>query len=276
MAPDAFADLGDTQVEESTSDTGWKNAVTFHDKLRRTNDPKLKEKVQASAVRAILQKAQSTLGAIARPYKSATENWERAPGQELDLDASLEENPLLDDLFVEVREESRAEVIVCLDTSLSMTGRKLALLGVSVATLSLQLKAEDLSIVSFESEAHLVKGLGDFMTPYQIVEKFIDSPAKGLTNMEAALKLAIRQCETGKLMKRHVILMSDGRFTAGARPEYLVPRLPRLHIVQAGNPWSSNRFFRHMAKLGDGKFIHVTDFEHLPRALYSLVHEILR
>ena len=89
VAPDAFADLGDSQVEESTSDTGWRNAVTFHDKLRHTSDPRLKERVQASAVRAILQKAQSTVGSIARPYKSATESWERAPGQELDLDASL-------------------------------------------------------------------------------------------------------------------------------------------------------------------------------------------
>lgn len=232
--------------------------------------------MQASAVRAILQKAQSTVGSIARPYKTVTDNWERQQSQELDLDASLEESPLLDDLMVEVREESRAEVVVCLDTSLSMTGRKLALLGVSVGTLALQMKSEDLSIINFESEAHLVKGLGDSMSAYQIVEKFIDSPAKGLTNMEAALKLALRQCERGRLPKRHVILMSDGRFTAGARPEYLVPRLPRLHVVQTGSPWSNNRFFRHMAKLGDGKFIHVAGFEQLPRALYSLVHEILR
>lgn len=276
IAPDAFADLNDATVEDVPADMGWKNAITFHEKLRRINDPVLKEKVRASVVRAILEKARDALGSVSRPYSIETAAWDQHPAKELDLDVSLEEDPLLDRLLVEIRQEHRAEVIVCLDTSLSMTGRKLALLGVSVGTMALQLTAEDLSIINFESEAHLVKPLGSYMSAHQIVEKFIGSPARGLTNMEAALKLALQQCARGRQRKRHVILMSDGRFTAGARPEYLIPQLPKLHVVQMGNPWSNNRFFRRMARLGDGKFIQVKEFEDLPRALYTLVHEILR
>ncbi len=244
--------------------------------MRLLGDSRKKERLQESAVRAILQKAQNTLGAVARPYHLSIDSWEKHPTQDFDLDSSLEESPMLDELFVEVREERRAEVIVCLDTSLSMTGRKLALLGVSVATLALQLRSEDLAIINFESDAHVVKPLGVDMPAAEIVRKFIESPARGLTNMEAALKLAIRQCDSGRLKRRHVILMSDGRFTAGGRPEYLVPSLPKLHVVQAGNPWSNNRFFKHMAKLGQGEFVQVGDFEQLPRALYRLVHGILR
>ena len=157
-----------------------------------------------------------------------------------------------------------------------MTGEKLALLAVSVAAIAYELDSEDLAIISFESEARLIKGLGVKSTVYSIVEKFLASPARGLTNMEAALKLAAKQTDQAKRSRRAVILMSDGRFTAGSRPDYLVPRLPRLHVVQTGNPWSSNRFFRRMASLGNGRFLQVSHFQQLPRALYSLVHQIVR
>lgn len=274
--PDAFADLSDSTVEEVASDIGWRSAVTFHDKLKRAHDPRQKAKIRKAAAATILEKAKSTMGAVARPYILKAQPWSEYPDRDLDLDYSLEEDPLLDTLWVETREDKRAEVVICLDTSLSMTGRKFALLGVTVGTLALQLRSDDLSIINFESEARKVKGLGQVMSPFTVVEKFIESPAKGLTNMEAALKLALKETQAGRLSKRHVILMSDGRFTAGARPDYLIPQLPRLHVVQTGNPWSHNRFFRRMAKLGNGKFLQVAQFEHLPKALYALIQEILR
>lgn len=276
MPPDAFADMSDSTVEQVASDIGWKNALTFHEKIRKSNDPILKAKVKRSAVAAILDRSRNALGSVSRPYKIETETWEQNPDHDLDLDASLDDDPMLNSLLVETKKDKRANVIICLDTSLSMTGRKLALLGVTVGTLSLQLPSEDLSVINFESDARLVKPLGTNLSPFQTVERFLDSPAKGLTNMEAALKLAVKEQNKVARGKCHVILMSDGRFTAGARPDYLIPQLDRLHVVQAGNPWSHNRFFRRLAKLGDGRFLQVKNFDDLPRALYSLVHEILR
>lgn len=276
IPPDAYADMSDATAEQVASDIGWKNAISFHEKLKRTSDPLLKERVKRSAVLAILGRSRGALGSISRPYKLQSESWERFPDHELDLDASLDDDPLLENLLVETKTDKRAEVIICLDTSLSMTGRKLAMLGVTVGTLALQLPAEDLAVINFESDARLVKGLGTDLNPFQTVARFLEAPAKGLTNMEAALKLAIREQAKGNLSRRHVILMSDGRFTAGARPDYLVPQLERLHVVQAGNPWSHNRFFRRLAKLGQGRFLQVKHFDDLPRALYSLVYEILR
>jgi hypothetical protein len=70
--------------------------------------------------------------------------------------------------------------------------------------------------------------------------------------------------------------MTDGRYTAGHNPEYLVAKLPRLYVVQTGSPWASVRFCRNLAKKGGGKFTRVSNIEDLPKALYSLVHEIIR
>ena len=70
--------------------------------------------------------------------------------------------------------------------------------------------------------------------------------------------------------------MTDGRFTAGRNPDYIVPRLPRLNMVQTGNPWASTRFCRSLARQGRGKYVRVAHLEHLPKALYALVHGIVR
>jgi Mg-chelatase subunit ChlD len=272
--PEVLTEVGDGAVEDA-SNTDWDKAVHYHELKKRLDEVK-REKIRAAAIRAIVQKAQATLGSVSRPYQLQNAPWETHPHEEFDLDASLEENPSLDSLLVERREPRRAEVIVCIDTSLSMTGRKLALTAVALAVLSLQLEPEDFSVIAFESDANLIKGLGEKKDVFAVLKRFMEVPARGLTNIEAGLLLAEKQALSGKLPKKAVILMTDGRFTAGRNPEYLVPRLPRLHVVQTGNPWSSPRFCRGLAKKGRGKFLRVAKLEHLPSALYALVHEIIR
>jgi Mg-chelatase subunit ChlD len=157
-----------------------------------------------------------------------------------------------------------------------MTGRKLAINAVALAVIALQLEPEDLCVVAFESDATVIKPLGTKMGIYKILEKFMEVPAKGLTNIEAGLLEAQKEAAQGRLPKQGVILMTDGRFTAGKNPDYIVPKLPRLHVVQTGNPWASNRFCRGLARMGRGKYVRVAQLEQLPKSLYALVHEIIR
>lgn len=267
-----LSESGDGAIE-SASD--WDSAIHYHEVKRRL-DVIQREKVKAAALRAILRKAQATLGSVSKPYQLKSMPWEEHPQEEFDLDTSLEEDPKLDRLYVEKKEPRRAEVIVCIDTSLSMTGRKLALTAVALAVLGLQLDPEDFCVIAFETEANLIKGLGEKKDIFQLLKNFMEVPAKGLTNIEAGLLMAEKQAAKGRLAKKAVILMTDGRFTAGRNPEYLIPRLPRLHVVQTGNPWSSPRFCRSLAKRGRGKHLRVAKLEHLPSALYALVHEIIR
>ena len=232
--------------------------------------------MKAAAIRAIVRKALATIGAVSRPQKIVHSSWDLHPQEELDLDVSLESDPLLMQLTVEKKETKRTEVIVCIDTSLSMTGKKLALTAVALAVIALQIDPEDLAVIAFETEANLIKGLGEKKNVYEILKAFLDVPARGLTNIESGLLQAAVESAKGKLKRKSVILMSDGRFTAGRNPEYVVPRLPRLHIVQTGSPWASPRFCRSLATLGHGRHLRVGKTEHLPKALYSLVHELIR
>ncbi len=272
--PEAITEEGDGAVE-NLSESDWDKALHYHEIKKRLDEVK-RAKVRAAAIRAIIQKALATMGAVQRPYQLVTAPWSAHPQEEFDLEASLEEDPGLENLMVERREPRRAEVIICIDTSLSMTGRKLALTAVALAVLALQLEPEDYAVIAFESDANLVKPLGQRVQLDRVLEKFMEVPARGLTNIEAGLQMAKKQAFAGKLPKKAVILMTDGRYTAGKNPEYLVKSLPALHVVQTGNPWSSPRFCRSLAQQGRGKFLRVAQLEHLPKALYALVNGIVR
>lgn len=272
--PESITEEGDGAVE-NLADSDWEKALHYHELKKRLDEVK-RAKVRATAIRAIVQKALATMGAVQRPYDLKNVSWHAHPQEEFDLEASLEEDPSLETLMVEMREPRRAEVVICIDTSLSMTGKKLALTAVALAVLALQLEPEDYAVVAFESDANIVKPVGEPLDLYRMLEKFMELPARGLTNIEAGLLAAEKQVLNGKLPKKHVILMTDGRFTAGKNPEYIVPRLPRLHVVQTGSPWSSPRFCRGLARQGRGKYVRVAHLEHLPSALYSLVSGIIR
>ncbi|MGZ6468635.1 MAG: hypothetical protein ACXWQJ_15155, partial [Bdellovibrionota bacterium] len=132
---------GDGAVD-NLSQSDWDKALHYHDLKKRIDQVK-REKVRAAAIRAIVKKALAIMGAVQRPYSLVNDTWNSNPEEEFDLEASLEEDPTLESLMVERKEPHRAEVIVCLDTSLSMTGRKLAINAVALAVIALQLEAED-------------------------------------------------------------------------------------------------------------------------------------
>jgi Mg-chelatase subunit ChlD len=270
--PESVTEEGDGAI---SAEGDWELAVRFHESKKRLEGVQ-KGRAEAKVVRAILRKAQATMGAMAKPFQLRGGPWETHPAGELDLDTTLEEEPQLDSLWTEVREAKRAEVIVCIDTSLSMTGKKLALTAVALAVIGLQLDPEDFAIIAFESQAERIKGLGEALPLSESIRRFLEVPARGLTNIEEGLKMAKAETARGKRNKQVVILMTDGRFTAGRNPDYLVPGLPQLHVVQTGNPWSSPRFCREMARKGRGQALRVSRIEQLPQTMYSLVSRIIR
>lgn len=261
---------------ENASPDDWEKAIEYHDIKRRITDPKKRESIRASAIKAIIHKAMSTMGAVSRPQRVDIGPWENNVLGDLDLESTLDDDPHLNNPLVETKTHKRAEVLVCIDTSLSMTGKKLALTAVSLAVIALQLEPEDLAVIAFETEGTLIKPLGKALPLAETLKMFLEVPARGLTNIEAGLKETIKEARRGHIKKQAIILMTDGRFTAGKNPEYLIRGLPKLHVVQTGNPWASPRFCRNLARLGGGKHIRISKPEHLPKALYSLVHEIVR
>ena len=92
---------------ENLSESDWDKALHYHEIKRRLDEVK-RAKVRASVIRAIIQKALATMGAVQKPYVLKTMPWSSHPQEEFDLESSLEEDPSLQSLMVERREPRRA------------------------------------------------------------------------------------------------------------------------------------------------------------------------
>ena len=85
---------------------------------------------------------------------------------ELDEETTLEnllgkEFPDPEDWVSARREARRTQVVLMMDTSLSMSGKNLALAAVAAAVLAFCVKSEDLAVVAFESTAKALTHLGE-------------------------------------------------------------------------------------------------------------------
>ena len=175
------------------------------------------------AARAVLARAARLVG----PLRGAT-HLLREPltgdlAGELDVEATLEGvlgKPYPDDgdWIVERRVERRHQVVLMMDTSLSMAGEKMALAAVAAAVLALNLAAGDLAVVLFADEARTVARLKEELPPDELVRRMLDTPCGGATNVAAALELGHAELERGRNPRRCGLLVSDGLYTAGVDP----------------------------------------------------------
>jgi Mg-chelatase subunit ChlD len=265
----------------SGEDSGWQLATQYHEihpKLRR--EPKKLAYVRKTAVRAILARAKAAVGSsrkeTSKTFVSSTEK----PHGELDLDRTLENLlgkhcPETDDLIIECREQKRFDCALMLDTSLSMSGTKLALLAVAAAVVALKAPSEDFCVISFESTARVLKKIRKPLPIDQLIIKILEVPAAGYTNIQAGLREGLNQLKRGRRAKRVGILLSDGKYTLGEDPLVCAHSFSCLHVVLLGDFNIDPKLCAAMAAAGNGRLYEAPSFETLPRVLHRLLVNLL-
>ena len=107
--------------------------------------------------------------------------------------------------------ERRQQVVLMVDTSLSMSGENMAMAAVAAAVLALKLHPGDLSVVVFERQgAGGEPPRGAVDQPGQVVRRMLEQPVRGYTNIEAALELGAAELERGRNPRRAGLLITDG------------------------------------------------------------------
>ena len=251
---------------------------------------KLLRKLSAEA---ILERARTILGSVVHPMQPSTaplpELPYRALDVELDIEETLENSPLLGfdkyplsegDLIMSYQLHRGQPVILSVDTSLSMTGEKLALTAVALAVVLLQFPEDPVGIIAFENEAKVLKRVDEQISLQQLVERFLDVPAQGYTHLEDGLRVAlalVRSAEsTGRSRPPSVVLVTDGKYTAGKDPGYLAPRFPQLMVLKMGHERASRDLCEELARRGHGALREVAELESLPSVMYAVVKDLLR
>jgi len=260
---------------------GWTIAVNLTRGGCRVGDPGLRYYAEKLAARAVLGRAARLVG----PLRGATRLVRETPREphlgELDAETTLENvlgKPWPDpgDWVVQRREERRHQVVLMVDTSLSMSGENMAIAAVAAAVLALKLEPEDLSVVVFEDKARAVTQLEAADPPEEVVRRMLDQPVRGYTNIRAALELGAAELERGRNPRRSGLLITDGVATVGGDPLPLAHRFPRLFVLLTEDYKMDPQLCRRLADAGHGDVFPVRAYRDLPTRLLDVANRVLR
>ena len=272
---------------------GWDVATRYHDFKGRPGFRRRTHQLRRISAEAIIRRAQAVLGAVVHPQERRVDAASNLPAEaeqvDLDLEETLENEPWLGreapgqpdgEVWMSYALPRRQPVILSVDTSLSMTGEKLALTAVALAVVLLQFPEDPIGIVAFENEARILKRPEERMSLLALIERFLDVPAQGYTHLEAGLRASLQVSRSAAHQARSrpasTVLLTDGKYTAGRDPAYLAPRFHHLVVLKMGYERASVDLCQEMAKKGHGRVQEVGDLQTLPTIMYGVVKDLLR
>ncbi|MFZ9595369.1 MAG: vWA domain-containing protein [Bdellovibrionia bacterium] len=301
--PDSFnseASLSDVLAQVSQA-SPWDVAIRYHEIKSQLQSKRLTQTLRSLSAQAILERARKLLGSLVHPEVQHFAPLDEIPVEatqvDLDLEETLEHAPFAfseqrglppgvqstvtaQDLWMSYRLVRRQSVVLSVDTSLSMTGEKLALTAVALAVVLLQFPEDFIGIVAFENEAWVLKKPEEKISIAQLVERFLDVPAQGYTHLEEGLVAALKQVRAigSRLGGRpcSTLLLTDGKYTAGRDPAYLGCQFPHLVVMKMGKEQAGLGLCRQLAQEGSGVLREVRELESLPALMYGVVKDLLR
>jgi len=209
------------------------------------------------------------------PFKRKVEY---QPGlDDFDLDETLEkflEQRYLthSDVVGIEREERRKAGVLILDTSGSMYGEKIVAAALATATIAYHMRNVEYSIIGFNTKATIIKKITERKPTTRVVEEILETEAAGFTNIEDALKKALKELKKSKIKEKWAILMTDGLYNRGKDPRKLAYLFPKLHVIALPTQQPiGTKICEQMAKLGHGKFAQIKGIQQIPKVLVKIL-----
>jgi Mg-chelatase subunit ChlD len=260
---------------------GWQIAERLTKPGCELTAPGMRQYAERLAVRAVLERAARLVGPLRGATHSVVEPMHEPHQGELELDETLDnligkEFPEAHDWMVERREERRTQIVLMLDTSLSMAGANMALAAVAAAVLALKMHPEDLSVVVFESKADIISHLEDADPPEHVVTEMLRQPCRGYTSIEGGLKAGLRELGRGRNPRKYGLVITDGVYTRGGDPTPVAARFPHLFVLLTEDYKMNEMLCRRMAGVGKGELFRVRSLVELPRRMVDVADRLLR
>jgi Mg-chelatase subunit ChlD len=296
LPPEAFGhamSLSEEDIVDISALSSWDVATRYHEFKATPSLKKITRQLRKLSARAILERAQEILGAVVHPVDQRLATMNELPGNaespDIDLDETLEHSALAisghvpiteQDVWMSYFEHRPQSIVLTIDTSLSMTGEKLALTAVALAVVLLQFPDDPIGIVAFENEAKILKRPDERISIDQLIERFLDVPAQGYTHLEDGMRSGLQVSRAASASMRgkpaSTVLVTDGKYTAGRDPAYLAPRFSHLVVLKMGRERASLELCRELARKGRGVLREVGELEALPTVMYGVVKDLPR
>jgi len=197
------------------------------------------------------------------------------PGGDLDVDASLEALlhaqaggtlPAVEDLRSTVWGRSSVALCLLVDRSGSVGGERLASAALAAAAVALR-APDDHSVLAFADQVLVLSAQDERRPVDDVVGALLGLRGSGTTDLHLALDAARRQLERSTASRRVVVLLSDGRPTAGPDPLPAARALDELIVVA---PADDAVEARRLAEQAGAVFEELAGPSDVPRALAVL------
>jgi len=195
-----------------------------------------------------------------------------APGGELDVDASLDAlleaeasgaPPVVEDLRSTVWGRSSLALCLLVDRSGSVGGERLASAALAAAAVALR-APDDYSVLAFADQVLVLKAQDERRPVDDVVGALLGLRGHGATDLHLALDTARRQLARSRAARQVVVLLSDGRPTAGPDPLPAARALDELVVVA---PAGDAEQARLLAEQAGALFTELAGPSDVPRAL---------
>ncbi len=260
---------------------GWQIAQRLTRPGCEISTPGMREHAERLAVRAVLERAARLVGPLRGATHTLVEPLREPYQGELEIEGTMENVlgkrwPERGDWLVERREERRTQIVLMMDTSLSMSGANMALAAVAAAVLALKMRPEDLSVVVFENDARAISRLEDENPPEAVVREMLRQPCRGYTNIEDALRVGARELGRGRNPRKYGLLITDGVYTRGGDPTPLAATFPHLFVLLTEDYKMNEMLCRRLSQIGRGELFRVASLADLPRRMVDIADRLLR
>jgi Mg-chelatase subunit ChlD len=202
----------------------------------------------------------------------------RYRSDDIDLDRTLDvlpERPVPEDTDIVVRERHRARraVVLLVDVSGSMRGEKALVTAATVGALAGTLRDDEVGIVAFWKDAAVARPIDRRRPAGRVLDDLLRLPAKGLTNVEFALRAGRAELQRARARRRSAILLSDAVHNAGPDPRPIAARYPRLDVLLQADGEHDADLAADLARLGRGLLLPVRGHRDVAPALNRALSE---
>jgi MoxR-like ATPase/Mg-chelatase subunit ChlD len=232
--------------------------------------------IERLAARIVVRRARERLaGGPARTGRISSVRY-NFRSDDIDIDRTVESLvehpvPVPSDIWVHDRVPRRRSVVLLLDVSGSMRGRRLLEAATAAAAASVALEHDELAVVAFAGDVTVLRQGDQPLATGELARRVMRLRPIGLTDIQAGLIAAVGQLGRMRSANRVGVIMTDGVHNLGADPRGVAGRFGRLNVLATtSSPWRLE-LCRQLAAAGSGTCETYRSLDDLPVALSRLL-----
>jgi len=180
-----------------------------------------------------------------------------------------------DDFFVFETAKGLRTACFELDISGSMTGDKLAYMGICVTMLCYGMRKDELGISFFESNTHVLKELNQKIDLEKLADELLSVTARGGTKLQSALEWANKQFKEHSYSREKLnVLFTDAEVfdIQEAMNEFRVMRSLGVDFILVCPESSYNlKEAKKMVKVAGGQLLTIKDWNEFPKLISEII-----